>query len=110
MADNSAHKKYPLLDLYTPPTTPPARPPKPRWGLRRDRNGNDAGLKQSGLGHSSSSSSSTSSSSSNRPRPTPPPRKPVHERVDQWTVTGPGTVTLQVKTPTGTQVILTVHL
>ncbi|CAA75469.1 E4 protein, partial [Human papillomavirus 77] len=103
-----AHEKYPLLDLCTQSTTPPTRPPKPRWGLRRDRNGNDAGLKQSGRGSSSSSSSSSSSNSGPRPRPLP--RKPVTERVDHWTVTGPGTVTLQVKTPSGHQVTLTVHL
>ncbi|CBD35698.2 putative E4 protein [Human papillomavirus 125] len=98
MADTSAHERYPLLDLCTP--VPPQRPPKPRWARPKDRSKGDSDSRRS-IGESSSSSGNI---------PTPPPRKPLNERVNHWTVTGPGTVTLQVHTPSGTEVTLTVYL
>nr|ADQ85934.1 E4 [Human papillomavirus 94] len=93
-----AHEKYPLLDLCAP-ATPPPRPPKPRWARPRNQNKSDSDWRRS-----------TDSSSGSDKGPKIPPRKPANERVDHWTVTGPGCVTLEVHTPSGTKVTLTVHL
>ncbi|BAM93535.1 putative E4 protein, partial [Human papillomavirus 160] len=87
-----AHEKYPLLDLYT---QPPQRPPKPRWARRKDPSPSDSDVKDS--------------SSSDR-SPSPPPRKPTNTQETHWSLKSPGTVTLQVNTSSGTQVLLTVHL